>query len=425
MPRQSTVGTSVNLDGLQPGDRILVSYEDDPACWMHERLCLAQVGRRIWVMATPHFDIYQEDLDEYTSTHPVGKLGGVDASLMGRQRVMFKPDELRTQRTRLLADGEEEARALRAADFVPNALEGAPQGARGSTTTLPLRQPFPTALGVPDPHSVWVALEAAGGYCIGDVVRHDPNMPCIGDRGLLLLPGARGTGNQSMAVGRVGTVDIPAAPGTVVDDMRTMAVKYRAGQTHIRGRPFPDGVASSVEHPFTDWPVPGPRTCQWLLAAFVAADTTPLRRHYWWRSTLGLGANGDGVEEHHFLSEMLELSVTFDQLNAPDLAVCEHISRRYQALEESYAIELRDKTDGTQIGKALNSDERSLYLGTGTSSTTALVCPELQSHVSSKVGEKSAILRERRKAREEQVAAAAYASAPTGKAKAKAKGKAD
>jgi hypothetical protein len=426
MPRQSTVGTTLNLDGLQPGDRILVSYEDGPDCWMHERLCLAQVGPRLWVMATPHFDVYEEDLDEYSALYPVGKLGGVDASLLDRSRVMFKRDELRMQIGALLADGEDYARAGRAANFVPNAPTGDPKGTRGSATNITSLRPFTSSLGVPEAHSIWVALEAAGGYRVGDVVRHDPNMPCLGDRGLLLLRGGGGVGIQSMAVGRVGTVDIPAGPATVVDDMRTMEVKYRPGQSDQRGRNFADGVASALEHPFPDWPVPGPRTCRWLLAAFVSSDTTPLRRHYWWRSTLGLDASDDGVDDHLFLSELLELSMSFDQLNSPDLAVFEHISRRYQTLEETYADALRDKSNGARTGRGLDSDERALYLGTGASTTMALVAPDLQAYVATKVGERSAILRERRKGREERLAAAAVTpTPPNGRDKkgGKAKGK--
>ena len=52
-----------------------------------------------------------------------------------------------------------------------------------------------------------------------------------------------------MAVGRVGAVDIPAAPAAVVDDMRTLEVKYQPGQSNLRGRSFADGVASAV----VDW----------------------------------------------------------------------------------------------------------------------------------------------------------------------------
>ena len=208
--------------------------------------------------------------------------------------------------------------------------------------------------------------------------------------------------------------------------MRTLAVKYQPGQSNQRGRNFADGVASAVEHPFTDWPIPGPRTCKWLLSAFVSSDTTPNRRHYWWRSTLGLGANDDGVDEHAFLSELLEASMHFDQLNSPDLVVLEHISRRYQLWEEIYADVSREKSDGARGNRGLDSEERSLYLGTGASTTAALVAPELQAYVATKAGERSAILRERRKGREERQLAntgSITPAPPKDKQGSKAKGK--
>ena len=208
-----------------------------------------------------------------------------------------------------------------------------------------------------------------------------------------------------MAVGRVGTIGAIPAPAVAVDDMRTMAVKYKPGQGNQRGRSFADGVATAREHPFSDWPLEGPRTCQWLLSAFAASDTTPSRRHYWWRSVLGLGASDEGVEEHEFLSELLETSMAFDQINSPDLVVFEHISRRYQVWEETYADILRDNSAGTRGYHGLDNEERSLYLGRSASTTAALVSPELQTWVSTKVGERSAVLKERRKGREERLLA--------------------
>ena len=159
MSHHSRVGTSLDLDGLRPGDRILVSYDSDASSWMHERLCLAQVGPRRWIMATPHFDVYEEDLDEYASVYPMGKLGGIHASLQDRDRVKFKNDELRTRLSALLVDGEADAQGLREPSFVPNGSDSAsrearrpPAAALGSTTNL---RAFSTVhLVVPDPHSI-------------------------------------------------------------------------------------------------------------------------------------------------------------------------------------------------------------------------------------------------------------------------------
>ena len=185
-----------------------------------------------------------------------------------------------------------------------------------------------------------------------------------------------------------------------------MPVKYLPGSTTVRGRPFAQAVSLLSESTFNDWPVDGPRTLLWLLRTMAAGDTTPNRRHYWWRSVLGLGANEAGVGEHAFLSELLENGVCFDQLNCSELAVYEHISRRYQVLEESYRGRLQDKTMGTESTYGLAEDELSLYVGKRSSTTTALVCPALQTFVAAGVAEKTAILKERRKGREERGLAA-------------------
>ena len=139
-------------------------------------------------------------------------------------------------------------------------------------------------------------------------------------------------------------------------------------------------------------------------------------------------AADEGVDEHKFLSELLELSMQFDQINSPDLVVFEHISRRYQVWEETYSDVLRDKANGTRGARGLDAEERSLYSGSGASTTAALVSPDLQSYVASKAGERSAILRERRKGREERILAATDSTtspSPSGNDKkgAKAKGK--
>ena len=119
-----------------------------------------------------------------------------------------------------LVDGEAEAPGLRGTRFALNTLRAAaPAKNRGGQLAVlgatPLSRTFGNIhLVVPDAQSTWVALEAAGGYEVGDVVPHEANMPCVGDRGLYGLPG---------------------------------------------------GAADAFKQPFPEWPVDSPRTCQWLL----------------------------------------------------------------------------------------------------------------------------------------------------------------
>ena len=66
-----------------------------------------------------------------------------------------------------------------------------------------------------------------------------------------------------------------------------------------------------------------------------------------------------------------------------------------------YAQSLKEKSMAG-FGGQVEADERLLFLGKAHSHGTAMVNPELQSWVAARVAEKSAILKERRKCRDEQ-----------------------
>ena len=95
--------------------------------------------------------------------------------------------------------------------------------------------------------------------------------------------------------------------------------------------------------------------------------------------------------------------------------------------------ELLKDADSRSAGRnLLHQDEKSLFLGIRFTQGLALVSPALEKHVSGQLGEKSALLKERRKAREERgmVAEVPYVAPPAGggqeraaKAKPKAKAK--
>eukprot|EP00973_Karenia_brevis_P023383 3218971-Karenia_brevis.AAC.1 len=72
----------------------------------------------------------------------------------------------------------------------------------------------------------------------------------------------------------------------------------------------------------------------WLMLAFKKLGMGPVARHFWWKQTLGLTPADPGVDEHHFLSMLLEYGAQYDQLNLANLASFEAIARRYQLWEE-------------------------------------------------------------------------------------------
>ena len=111
------------------------------------------------------------------------------------------------------------------------------------------------------------------------------------------------------------------------------------------------------------WPIKGPRTTKWLYEQFRRLAQSPTQRHMWWRQVQGLGAADPGVDEHQFLSEVLEAAVQVDQVNASNLAAFEMISRRYQLWEEIYAHTLRESEAGATAHGSAWLDERSIFLG--------------------------------------------------------------
>ena len=130
------------------------------------------------------------------------------------------------------------------------------------------------------------------------------------------------------------------------------------------------------------------------------------------------------VDDHLFISELLEAFVCFDQLNASEISAVELVARRYQLYEEYYGHSLRCVEGGASAEVWL--DERQLFLGQDRGRGKALVCPLLEEWVAERLKSESAVLKERRKGREERMLAspvedqmpAGGGGAPAAKAKA-------
>ena len=93
---------------------------------------------------------------------------------------------------------------------------------------------------------------------------------------------------------------------------------------------------------------------------------------------------------------ILETALTFDQLQAGELASIELIARSAQLIE----LRHRERIIGS-VG-AGPDDDAFLYLGTGKTRGLLAVCPDLESWVASELAKETATLKERRKAREER-----------------------
>jgi len=256
-----------------------------------------------------------------------------------------------------------------------------------------------------------VAVEERGGFIPGQVIPErlaQKITRLLGDRGLCELPGgtvlAVGHSGSVVAVTPRGTMpQKPEPPADILGggDLRTLPVRYNANGERFRS--ITDAVTKFSSTSFADWKIKGPRTANWPLEQMALQGDTPLQRHFWWRSILRLQAGDHGVDDHYFLSELFEFACSYDQLNIGELLIFEAIARRYQLWEETYSAALQAAEAGPEGSDWL--DERHIFLGNERSRGHALVAPELEQWVATRLQAESAVLKERRKGREERLLA--------------------
>lgn len=134
--------------------------------------------------------------------------------------------------------------------------------------------------------------------------------------------------------------------------------------------------------------------------------------HYWWRSVLKVSPVDNRVDDHRFLNELIETALCADGLTLVNLQCFEMVSRLLQFWEGVYSQQLRSEAFGDATDLWL--DERSLFLGQRKSRGHALMAPSLEAWVAEKLAEESAVLKERRKGREEQMLARGLEPASSG-----------
>ncbi|CAK0877963.1 unnamed protein product [Prorocentrum cordatum] len=353
---------------LQRGSRVLVRYEGYPL-W-HERLLVARLAPSRWVVATPSGDIYDEDFMESDGVQRLGPLGGLGAGIANVE--VFRFVNLTAQEKRELLEGGEDYVRDNEGDLdidaesrqvlvAQHALP--PRGGAG-----PGAAPAPGEAGVPAaalPGAAagvaLVAAESRHGFTLGDAVDISPGqLLASGDRGVFTVPSA-----GPLCVAVAGSL----SPGAGEGDLRTLPVRF--DRSNRRFREYGDAVVCLSETAQAGWSVAGPRTCKWFLQAIRDAGWAPTRRHFWWRNLLQVSPSDVGVEEHAYISKVLERACVFDLLDCSELETFEVLSRRYQLWEELCAPALR----AAEAGEG-----------------AALVCPALEEHVAGKLAQESAIL---------------------------------
>ena len=195
----------------------------------------------------------------------------------------------------------------------------------------------------------------------------------------------------------MGGVPAAAAPaGGHVQDARTLPVVYDA--IGSRRREFRDAVLACREDQWAGWPVRGPRTTHWVLRYIVDHGGTPTGMHSRWRSEARLQEHEPGVQEHERACRTLEELLCFDQCNGAYLASAELLVRAIQVQQERY----RDRSAGGSASGGPDSVDTHLFMGSELTRGNVCVCPLLQEWASAQLAKEQALLKERRKAREER-----------------------
>ena len=393
---------------LKTGGYAFLFYHGD-AYW-HQRLLIGHLESDVWYICTPDGDMYDEQISEDNPDLVSVKVGTGDDGLgspagLGEFVHCFKRGFGRvglteSKHARLMAEGEEYLKAERERRGVHGpALVAQPRVEPRAPSEHSRGEPR-----LPPPAGIWVMAETAGSLKIGDSISPSADLVKIGDTGLDVIAGKvrqirwltggpaekdafieeRGAFLRS-EVDADGAIDDAATAQGPAEDVRTMSVKF--GRDGSRRRTFRESLEEMEEVPFEDWPVDGPRTCQWVTRKISRLAEGPRAQHALWLQGSKIPDGDRAIHEDSVLAHILETAVTYDALNVNNLACMELVVRRRQLLAEAHVA-----------NPAAPSYEGGDYFhGAGRTASGAVIAPSLTSHVSDRLRGDAAIQKERRK----------------------------
>jgi hypothetical protein len=401
--------------GLRPGRRALLNY--GLVVW-HERIALAQVQGSEWVVCSPDFELFVEQLDRTNPDLDGFRLaplaGGLPLGVAAGDVYGFGAVTA-AELLQLIEEGGELAiqeRLVRGLAPVGPLVPAAP--GPGGAAAVPVAPVAPAAPpGLPAPAALGGALLLGGGAGGGGVSRLDrisglagswvldePTADFdIGDE-FTLPAGALVSGSRALAlVGTDVTVFKYLVPGANISEYARLRRAFLCDDPRILPQvPAPRSFAEAVKEmiggrrsvlpPST---LTGPETSEWFLDEVVkGSGGGMISRHHRWRAESGVGQHDRIVYEHEVLSRALELGVVIDGYNLKASVMGEFLLRRLQLQEEAVAESPANPSyEGSQH-----------YLGVSDRKGGALVAPSLRAHVAAELGKEAAILKEKRKARE-------------------------
>ena len=415
------VGVVEFCSKLLPGRSVLVWYADDNV-W-HERVLLFPKGPREWVSLTPDKDRYAERLDCMGGTCVRARVMDDKAKTPGdltgqcyRFSKRLTTLELKEEILAAEAEVKEEIGGEVVRPLQVLGLRGKPykyeefcgiedSSDAGEEAGDPARAANETPAGEgtvvgEEEDTVYVSLVAEGAVKLHEQFQPGPEDLRAGGYVLHRLPdGAIVPLRQMSAVeaaalpaggAKVAPVAAPA-PGDVSDARILSPLTYdHRGKRWLE---FGEAVNRTREEPLDDFPVRGERGFGWLISYIKDHGGTPDGRQTKWGIEQSVAKDSAVWIIHDMVGFSIELALCYDQLDAVNLASFEVLGRLYQLLEETMGSM---KVEGIDhyIGRSESSGLR----------RGIALAPSLAKHTTEALAKETEIIKQRRKAREEEQA---------------------
>ncbi|CAK0892099.1 unnamed protein product, partial [Prorocentrum cordatum] len=399
------IGEEAFWSELLPGGYVAVYHSDD-SVW-HERLLLGQVDAQHWVIDTPDHDMYIENI---ACTSPEdGPCRAVVLDDSGALPVFLRG---RTYRFKEYLGEEDLLARLREAGQLAvemgfdkpahtlyldslgerKPLPVAEAAVRRRRKGLPVPPPTepPPAIGVARGSTRWVSMETLGSIKRGDEIELADSDKVMGERALHRLPDGQVV-TACPASSLAANQEVRGA-GDGADARVLSPVVYDPGGR--RWSEFSAAVSRMRVAPMDDFPLEGERSALWLFQYVRDHGGTFDARQTKWAMEQRISPDSTAFLMHDLVGLALDLSVCYDQCDGGNLASVEVLPRLHQLVEEtSGTLQLegierylgRDRTGGLRRGVALN--------------------PSLAQCATEKKSKETEVMKQRRKACEEEEAA--------------------
>jgi len=204
-----------------------------------------------------------------------------------------------------------------------------------------------------------------------------------------------GAGVAAAAGAGAGQVAQAGQPSSSAD-ARILPVGYDS--TGGRHRPFSDAAKMCSETAFIEWFLKGPRTVLYVIH-FIMVFGSALGWHTKWKSEVKLGPDHKDVLQHELICKVLQVAVEFDQLDVSNLMSFELLLRELQLIEDRHG----DKLNAGDDLQKERAEEYQILMGL--QKTQTCMDPRLKEFLAGELQKSAAVMKERRKAREERTLA--------------------